>query len=529
MERKLRVAELRADRPAASSRVCRDPMRRGMCGIVAELATGAPVARDRFERMVESLGARGPDGAGLRLLDGDRVALGHTRLAIIDLSEAGLQPLPNEDETAWLVFNGEIYNYRELRNELIGAGHRFRSQTDSEVVVHAYEEWGDDCVHRLRGMFAFAIWDSARRRLFAARDRLGVKPLYLWQHPGGLVIASQPRAILAHPAFRPEVNRAAFQNYLAYSYVPRDLSIYEGVSKVPAGHRVAVEGTSLRVDRYWEPHYRPEIRDPAEAAEMIRLKLAEAVETQLVSDVPIGFFLSGGIDSTSVAAIAASRCEEVPPSFTIGFDDAEGDERVHARLAAERIGCPAHERTLTVGDAFDLLPAYVRAYDEPFYDHSAIPTLAVSELARSHGVKVVLSGDGGDEVFGGYTWPGDETSRLYVCEMKSSTSSIADICRLTAPQLSIVTPPSRSIYKRRNQRPCWWTNSQLTSSQPSRATTRVANVATRSSIDCVWAISILKSVRQRKKRAGAHFRANTQITYDQKVTKGPGPFKLRGL
>ena len=404
MERELRVGDRRADGPAASSRARRDPMRTSVCGIVAEIATRGPVARDRFERMVDTLATRGPDGTGVRLLDDDRVAVGHTRLSIIDLSEAGLQPLPNEDETTWLVFNGEIYNYRELRNELIGAGHRFRSQTDSEVVVHAYEEWGDDCVHRLRGIFAFAIWDGARRRLFAARDRLGVKPLYLWRHRDGLVLASQPRAILAHPGFRPEVDRTAFQHYLAYGYVPRDLSIYAGVCKIPAGHRIAVEDTSLRVDRYWEPRYRPEIRDPVEAAELIRLKLAEAVEMQLVSDVPIGFFLSGGIDSTSVAAIAASLCEEVPPSFTIGFDDADSDERAYARLAAARIGCPAHERALTLDDALDLLPAYVRAYDEPFYDHSAIPSLAVSELARSHGVVVVLSGDGGDEVFGGYTW-----------------------------------------------------------------------------------------------------------------------------
>jgi asparagine synthase (glutamine-hydrolysing) len=375
-----------------------------VCGIVGEIAGERPIQQQRFEGMVATLASRGPDGTGFRRLDDGRVALGHTRLSIIDLSDAGRQPLTNEDASVWLVFNGEIYNYRELRNELIGAGHRFRSASDSEVIVHAYEEWGDDCVTRLRGIFAFGLWDARRRRLFAARDRLGVKPLYLWPRPDGLVFASQPRAILAHPEFRAEVDVGALQHYLALGYVPGDLSIYAGVRKLPAAHTLVAEpGRAPSIERYWELRPSCDVRDPDEAVELVRGKLVEAVETQLVSDVPVGCFLSGGVDSATVAAIAASRGESALPSFTLGFSGAD-DELPRARLTAERLGCDAHERVLSLEAALASIPDFIAATDEPLYDHSGLPLLAVSRLARERGVKVVLSGDGGDEVFAGYPW-----------------------------------------------------------------------------------------------------------------------------
>jgi asparagine synthase (glutamine-hydrolysing) len=338
------------------------------------------------------------------VLRGGRVALGHRRLAILDLSERGAQPMTNEDGTLWLTYNGEIYNFRELRKQLEAEGHAFRSASDSEVILHAYEEWGDECVARLRGIFAFGLWDDRRERLLLARDRLGVKPLYYWLHPEGVVFASQPRAILEHPRFRREVDADAFQHYLVYRYVPHDLAIWAGMSKLPAAHRLAIDRRGVRRERYWEPRYAPVVGSPDEAARLVREKLEEAVRMQLVSDVPVGVFLSGGIDSSATAAIAARALERALPSFTMGFDDAPSDERMHARAASACIGTLAREEVLTADAATALLPDTIALHDEPFFDHSSLPTLAVSRLARRHGVPVILSGDGADELFAGYRW-----------------------------------------------------------------------------------------------------------------------------
>ena len=375
-----------------------------MCGILGQIERGERIAPEAFAAMLATLAPRGPDGEGTRRLDEGRVTLGHRRLAIIDLSEAAAQPIANEDESVWLTFNGEIYNFRELRRELEGRGHRFRSRSDSEVIVHAYEEWGDACVERLRGIFAFGLWDQRQRRLLLARDRLGVKPLYYWSHAGGLVFASQPRAILAHPEFRPAPDLWALQHYLAYRYVPHDLCIYAGMAKLPAGHVLVADATGLLLRRYWEPRYDPLVRDLREARELIRERIEDAVRSQLVSDVPVGLFLSGGIDSSTVGAVAAAAAEERLASFTIGFEEPEFDERRHAQLAAEHIGSEPHEEVLSLEDAAALLPDFVETYDEPFFDHSGIPTLAVSRLARRSGRVVVLAGDGADELFAGYRW-----------------------------------------------------------------------------------------------------------------------------
>ncbi len=376
-----------------------------MCGILGSVASTREEAERverHFDDMLAALRHRGPDGLGVRELAGGRVRLGHARLAIIDLSDAGRQPMSNEDDSVWLTFNGEIYNYRALRDRLVSLGHRFRSQTDSEVIVHAYEQWGDDCVLELRGIFAFAIWDERRQRLFAARDRLGVKPLYHWSHPGGFVFASEPRAILAHPAFERRLSMPAFQAFLAHRYVPGEMAIFEGMSKLSPAHRMVVEGERVTVERYWDIEPTGKITDPGEAAELIATKITEAVRRQLVSDVPVGVLLSGGIDSSTVTAIAAEHSPV--PTFTIGFEEAETDERIYARRTRELFRCPGAERVVTMEDAVGRIPAFIDACDEPFFDHSIIPTLAVHELVREHGIKVVLAGDGGDELFAGYRW-----------------------------------------------------------------------------------------------------------------------------
>ena len=375
-----------------------------MCGILGQIESHQPIEPGSFARMLATLAARGPDGSGTRVLRQGRVALGHRRLAILDLSENAAQPMSNEDGTLWLTFNGEIYNFRELRKQLQAAGHRFRSEGDSEVILHAYEEWGDDCVLRLRGIFAFGLWDDRRERLLLARDRLGVKPLYYWAHAQGLVFASQPRAILEHPRFRREVDARAFQHYLVYRYVPDDLAIWAGMNKLPAAHRLVFDRRGVRRDRYWEVRYAPIVRNAQEAARLVRDKLEEAVRMQLVSDVPVGVFLSGGIDSSTTAAIATRVLERRLPSFTIGFDVEESDEREFARATSRFLGTLAHEEVLTLDAALRLIPDFVAIHDEPFFDHSSLPTLAVARLARRFGVPVILSGDGADELFAGYHW-----------------------------------------------------------------------------------------------------------------------------
>ncbi|HXK21911.1 MAG TPA: asparagine synthase (glutamine-hydrolyzing) [Myxococcota bacterium] len=375
-----------------------------MCGILGQVETRGRVDEAAFARMLSTLATRGPDGERTRVLDQGRVALGHRRLAIVDLSDAGSQPMTSEDGTLWLTFNGEIYNFRELRKELEAAGHVFRSASDSEAILHAYEEWHDDCLLRLRGIFAFGLWDGRRARLLLGRDRLGVKPLYYWLHEGGLVFASQSRAILQHPRFRREVDRDAFQHYLVYRYVPDELAIWKGVRKLPAAHRLVFERGAARRDRYWELAYSPRVRDAEQAAALVREKLEESVRMQLVSDVPVGVFLSGGIDSSITAALATRASAPGLPSFTLGFDDASADERAFARRTSVVLGTRPHEDVLSAASALRLLPEFAELHDEPFFDHSSLPTLCVARLARRHGVKVILSGDGGDELFAGYSW-----------------------------------------------------------------------------------------------------------------------------
>jgi asparagine synthase (glutamine-hydrolysing) len=322
------------------------------------------------------------------------------RLSIIDLA-TGHQPIANEDATAWIVFNGEIYNYRDLREELLGRGHRFRTTSDTEVIVHAYEEWGRDAFARLRGMFGLAIWDRVRRTLWLARDRLGIKPLYYTVRDGRLHFGSELKSLLAAGAVSREVDPAALDHYLAFLYTPPDRSIFKGVAKLPPGHLLEWRDGDARVTRYWSPpavEHAP--RSDEDAVEMLHERLRSAVRSHLVSDVPLGAFLSGGLDSSLVVALMAEASAGPVKTFSIGFEEAAYNELDAARVVARHFGTEHHELVVRP-DALGIVDRLVDHFDEPFADASAIPTWYVSELARRH-VKVVLSGDGGDELFAGY-------------------------------------------------------------------------------------------------------------------------------
>ena len=372
-----------------------------MCGICGKVDfAGAVVAEEAIARMCSSLVHRGPDGQGIHVAAG--IGLGQRRLSIIDLDARGVAPIANEDGSVWVTFNGEIYNFRELRAELEERGHRFRTATDTEVLVHLYEEYGAESVRRLRGMFALALWDAPRRRLLLARDRLGKKPLFYARTRNALVFASETRALLAEGSIEPRPDERAIDAFLTYQYVPSPLSAFAGVSKLPPAHYAVMdEGGPLRLVRYWHPPAGPKSnRSITELREELLARLGEAVRMRLVADVPIGAFLSGGIDSATVVALMSREGGARVKTFSIGFEDADFNELAYARMVAERYDTDHHEFVVRA-DAVDVLPKLVHFYGEPFADSSAVPTYYVSKMARSH-VTVALSGDGGDETFAGY-------------------------------------------------------------------------------------------------------------------------------
>jgi len=374
----------------------------GICGVV-NFVRNEPVDRDVLAGMTATLGHRGPDDEGL-YLDG-HTGLGHRRLSIIDL-ETGRQPIPNEDQTIWIVYNGEIYNSPELRIDLKKAGHVFGTRSDTEVIIHAYEQYGRDCVNRLNGMFAFALWDSNRRRLFMARDRVGIKPLYYAEVNGALIFGSELKAILAHPSVERRIDLIALNQYLTFEYVPTPRTIFQGISKLPPGHTLTLEKGRTTIDKYWAPSLeRSEAGDSRGRAEYLaelRDTLKEVVRKELISDVPLGILLSGGIDSSAVAAMMAQLTPGNVKSFSIAFEDQSFDESNYARLVARRLGTEHHELTLTSGKMLELAPRIAEFLDEPLGDSSIIPTYLLSHFTRQH-VKVALGGDGGDELFGGYS------------------------------------------------------------------------------------------------------------------------------
>jgi len=374
----------------------------GIAGFIESPSAPNPLTADRARglvgRMCDAIRHRGPDDEGVMV--GDGVALGMRRLSIIDLS-TGHQPIHNEDRTVWIVFNGEIYNYRDLRPELERAGHRFYTATDTETIVHAYEEWGAAAIGRLRGMFALAIWDTRRRTLLLARDRIGIKPLHYAMAGGRLYFGSEIKSILCAPDVPREIDADALNHYLSFLYTPPEGSILKAVHKLPPGHTLTWTDGAIRIERYWElPAEESFTGSETEAIEQLRDVLTDAVRSHLMSDVPLGAFLSGGIDSSTVVALMAQTSGRRVKTFSIGFDVPAFDELEHARRVARHFDTEHHEFVVKP-DATAILDRLIAHFDEPFADASAIPTWYVSELARRH-VTVVLSGDGGDELFGGY-------------------------------------------------------------------------------------------------------------------------------
>ncbi len=372
----------------------------GICGLVAlDGASGPDPAA--LAAMNETLVHRGPDSDGT-VIDGP-CGLAMRRLSIIDLA-GGDQPIANEDGRIQVVQNGEIYNYRELMAELSGRGHSFRTHSDTEVIVHLYEEEGPRFVERLRGMFAIAIWDSRRHRLVLTRDRFGIKPLYYRNEGGQLSFASELKALLRQPGFSREIDPDALEAFLAFNSIPAPLTIFTEARKLPAGHTLVAEDGAVEILRYARPAPVPADQVRREGTELLaeelRDRLRDSVRAHLVSDVPVGVLLSGGIDSAALTALAAAESGYRVSTFSIGFEEGSFDELGQARLVAKRYGTDHHELILRP-DAVDLLPRLVEAFDEPFGDSSALPTYLVSQLA-SDTVKVVLSGEGGDELFGGY-------------------------------------------------------------------------------------------------------------------------------
>jgi asparagine synthase (glutamine-hydrolysing) len=376
-----------------------------MCGITgwANLDSRTPPpdgARELLHSLCERMIHRGPDSEGLMVANG--VALGMRRLAIIDLL-TGEQPTYNEDKSVAVILNGEIYNYRELRQGLEKRGHSFRSQSDTEVLPHLYEEYGDGMVAKLNGMFAFALWDSRRRRLLVARDRFGEKPLYWGVFDNTLLFASEPKVLLAHPLVRTSLNLDALRQYLSFDYVPAPLTIYQGINKLPAAHTLTLEDGEVKTQCYWSLSYKTREPPPSEteAAEHLRELLADSVRMRLVSDVPLGVLLSGGVDSSTIAALAVRASSEAVKTFSISFAESSFDESMYARAVAKFLGTDHHEERLSANLAANLVGEIGSWMDEPFSDPSLVPTYLLSRFTRKH-VTVALGGDGGDELFAGY-------------------------------------------------------------------------------------------------------------------------------
>ena len=400
-----------------------------MCGICGQVSVkGRGIAPEVIRRMSDVLRHRGPDDNGFvfippvenpadirritlstwtdHILAQDYVvAMGHRRLSIIDLSQAAHQPMCNEDGTVWIVYNGEIYNFQDLRRRLEAMGHSFRSQSDTEVVIHAYEQWGTDCLHRFRGMFAFGLWDHRQRRLFLARDRLGQKPLCYHQRDGVLIFASEIKSILQDPLVERQVDHTALHDYLAYQYIPAPKTIFAGIRKLPPAHYLLFDATGqISITKYWTLSYRS--REPKDEishgarCDKVRHILREAVKIRLISDVPLGAFLSGGLDSSATVAMMAHLLDQPVKTFSIGFHEKTYDELAYARQVARQFGTE-HREFIVEPQVMEILPKLIWYYNEPFADSSAIPTYYVAEQTGHH-VKVVLTGDGGDENFAGY-------------------------------------------------------------------------------------------------------------------------------
>jgi asparagine synthase (glutamine-hydrolysing) len=371
-----------------------------MCAICGklELNGAASVGIETLARMLNSVSHRGPDDEGI--YRSGPVGLGHKRLKIIDLT-TGRQPMSNEDGTVWVIFNGEIYNYKGLTRDLIQRGHRFKTTSDTEVIVHAYEEFGEDCVKHLRGMFSFALWDEKQRALLLARDRAGIKPLYYCHTADSLVFASEIKAILTDPSVEAEVEAAHLDRFLTYFYMPGEDTLFKNIQKLKPGHYMKVKNGQVQIRQYWDLAFRKTQKSFSEAVEELEELLSQTVRDHMISDVPVGVLLSGGVDSSGVLSFAVENTEKPVSTFTIGFDSGCTDERPYARLAANAFGARNYELTITAREFWESLPKYVWHMEEPVCEPPAVGLYFVSKLAREH-VTVLLSGEGGDEAFAGY-------------------------------------------------------------------------------------------------------------------------------
>ena len=379
-----------------------------MCGIVGIIdSKNRPIDESLIKKMCSALKHRGPDDEGIYInhsnnSSGVSVALGHRRLSIIDLSESGHQPMPNEDNTIWILCNGEVYNFMQLREELENRGHLFRSKTDTEVIIHLYEEMGEDCVKRLRGMFAFAIWDQKQQKLILARDRVGKKPLlYSYIDNKVFIFASEFNSLLQNPLMERKINFKAIHHYLTYLCIPAPMTAFENIYKLLPGHILIFNDGKIEIKKYWELDFSNKINISEREAsnEVVRL-LKEAVKLRLTSDVPFGAFLSGGIDSSIVVALMSELLNKPIETFSIGFEEKGYNELAYARIVAKRFGTK-HYEFVVKPNAIEILPKLIEHYGEPFADSSAVPTFYLSQLTKKY-VTVVLNGDGGDEVFAGY-------------------------------------------------------------------------------------------------------------------------------
>jgi asparagine synthase (glutamine-hydrolysing) len=372
-----------------------------MCGIAGQVGLAGGVEPASVGRMIAGIRHRGPDDEGIWTSADGRCAFGHARLSIIDLSPSGHQPMIDPDTGAVVVFNGEIYNFQELRAECVRAGDRFVSHSDTEVILALYRRHGIELLAKLRGMFAFAIWDPRRRRLFAARDRVGKKPFNYAVVDGGLVFCSELAPLSRHPWASSEMDDQALELYLQLQYIPAPWTIHRGIRKLPPAHFLMLDESGLKIEKYWEVDYRNKVAlSEADAVDALEEKLTEAVSLRLISDVPLGALLSGGVDSSVIVALMSKLSDDPVRTFSIGFEDEAFNELPYARQAAELHGTRHHPEVLS-GDVAPLLPALVRHYGEPYADSSAVPSFLVSAAARKH-VTVVLNGDGGDELLGGY-------------------------------------------------------------------------------------------------------------------------------
>lgn len=424
-----------------------------MCGIAGAIWTDPRLALEEktLRAMTDVIRHRGPDDDGLFMSPWKHdatgtihpgVGLGFRRLSIIDLA-GGHQPLSNEDGSIQIIFNGEIYNYRELRRGLEGTGHQFRTESDTETIVHLYEDWGVECFERLNGMFAIAIWDARKNQLVLARDRLGKKPLYYAHQAGRLSFASELKSLRQIDSLTRTIDPGAIDLFLTYQYVPHPYSIYQEVSKLPPGHFAVYRNDQMHVEKFWKVDWnREQPKSIHDACDEIRARLTDAVRIRLRSDVPLGAFLSGGIDSSLIAAIAQKELRQPLKTFAIGFTERDFDETQFAQMVAEKIGSQ-HERFEVAPDALAILDPLVAQYDEPFGDSSAIPTWYLSELTRKH-VTVALSGDGGDELFAGY----DRYRALWMSEMTRHWLPLSEVLKSSWIQKLPASQGRRSLVRR---------------------------------------------------------------------------------